>query len=241
MGPHISLDDGARYSNVKFTALDASSGAQKLITVSLVLDRQIPEVNAELATESIITGTSTTSTNSPSVTITGTTSGNAEVSITQGQTTEKVTANSSGTWTYTFPTTFTSGTYDYTVVIKNPSGQSSQPLNQSFTVDLSQPNIDYQIDLDNDTNIKGDYVTSNTTQELTGRIGTNETLTITMNGAAQTPTIAADGNWTLTLTNLTAGDYAFDISVKNDVGTVSSATPKNCDSNQHCRPDSHIR
>lgn len=144
-----------------------------------------------------------------SVTVSGTGEAGAEIEVTVGGRTETVTVAPDGTWNVTVQPV-PSGDSDVSVVQK-VDGVESQPATGSVHV-----NSDVTARIETQDDKAGSAV-------LTGTGEPGAEVEVTVGGTTQTVTVAPDGTWTSTVTDLTLGENTVTVSQKVD-GQASGST-----------------
>ncbi len=156
----------------------------------------------------------TTNTNNPSLVVSGTGHPGDAVTVTVGGQTGTTTIGTGGTWTVTFtgPNLPVDGTYVPTVVVTIPNGGGSTTLSGgTYVIDMTPPAFTVQ----DGTKSVGDvhniatYVASSGLTVISGVGEPGATMTVTANGFTRTATVAPNGTWSVSFTQvqIPGGDY----------------------------------
>ncbi|EFP1333974.1 Ig-like domain repeat protein [Salmonella enterica] len=200
-----------------------SYGLETTYTIRMTRDSVPPNLTGGLDNTSD-TGTPNDGiTNNTRPTFSGHTDAGLKVTITLNGQTYTVTANSAGKWSFTVPEALRDGNYDYTISTVDKAGNASTPVTGTLTVDTSSVALTGGLDTTADPNIANGWSNHND-QTLKGTTTPGATVTVTINDVIYTPTVTADGNWTLPLPDLANNSYSYTVTATNTAGTSSTIT-----------------
>lgn len=200
-----------------------SYGLETTYTIRMTRDSVPPNLTGGLDNTSD-TGTPNDGiTNNTRPTFSGHTDAGLKVTITLNGQTYTVTANSAGKWSFTVPEALREGNYDYTISTVDKAGNASTPVTGTLTVDTSSVALTGGLDTTADPNIANGWSNHND-QTLKGTTTPGATVTVTINDVIYTPTVTADGNWTLPLPDLANNSYSYTVTATNTAGTSSTIT-----------------
>jgi len=165
----------------------------------------------------------------------GATPGDTVVIIDNGEPIGSVVVGDDGKWEFTPETgkELAEGSHEIVVVIKDPSGNPSEPSDPiTIIVDTQAPvtpTLGAVIDNEGDStgNLNPGDVTDDARPELTGTAEPGSVVTIYDNGAIlDSVTAGADGSWSFTpQLPLSNGPHSFTVTSTDSVGNVSLPTP----------------
>lgn len=118
----------------------------------------------------------------------------------------------SGDWSFTIPDLIPNGIYTIVVSVLDAAGNSSTNRDMQITVDRTAPPImDLQIADEDDTGIKGDWRTEQSSFTVIGKTDPGSVIRVTNpnNGEFIDAVVDAEGNFTVEFTNLVNGYYEF--------------------------------
>jgi len=165
----------------------------------------------------------------------GATPGDTVIIIDNGEPIGSVVVGDDGKWEFTPETgkELAEGSHEIVVVIKDPSGNPSEPSDPiTIIVDTQAPvtpTLDAVIDNEGDStgNLNPGDVTDDARPELTGTAEPGSVVTIYDNGAIlDKVTAGADGSWSFTpQLPLSNGPHSFTVTSTDSAGNVSLPTP----------------
>ncbi|EDX9485526.1 Ig-like domain repeat protein [Salmonella enterica] len=200
-----------------------SYGLETTYTVRITRDSEPPTLTGGLDNASDTGNPDDGITNNTKPTFSGTTDAGLKVTITLNGQTYTVTANNVGKWSFTVPETLRDGNYDYSISTVDKAGNLSPTITGTLTVDTSSITLTGGIDITVDPNIANGW-SNQSDQTLKGTTTPGATVTVTINGVDYTPTVTADGNWTLALPGLANNSYSYTVTATNTAGTSSTIT-----------------
>ncbi|VVQ29200.1 hypothetical protein PS943_01192 [Pseudomonas fluorescens] len=141
-----------------------------------------------------------------------------------------VTVSAEGTWSFTPSTALAQGAHSLTATQSDAAGnESAASTAVSFTVDTAAPTATVQITaIDQDTDVPGDFITSDTSLSLFGTLstalGANEKVQISINdGSTWLDVVVSDLNWRYDDARvLTDGLHNYQVRVIDAAGNVGS-------------------
>ena len=232
--------------SVTVPALDVASVATGVVTASvsdtagntgstghnLTVDATVPVVTINtVAVDDIINATEHGLTQIISGSATGVAAGDAVVVTINGKNYTTV-VDASGNWSIGLPAAdvaaLADGTATISVTVTNVAGNSGSATH-NVDVDTAAPTITINTvtadDVINATEAGADLVLSGATTNVEA----GQTVTVMFNGKSYTATVAANGEWTLTvpaadLASLNDGNARVNVSVSNDAGNSASAS-----------------
>ncbi|NBC40581.1 OmpA family protein [Corallococcus exiguus] len=156
--------------------------------------------------------------NTPNVTVTGTSTGATSVTLTyNGTNYGPIPVDGSGNWSYPLPVTLPEGPITVTAVSTDAAGNTSTPDDITFTVDLTDPEVEITAPVD------GTTVASNTVTVTGTSVGATF-VTITFEGNDYGPiAVDASGNWSYALPGpLADGTYTVTAVATDAAGNESA-------------------
>ncbi|MCA1178232.1 Ig-like domain-containing protein [Pantoea rwandensis] len=135
-----------------------------------------------------------------------------------------------GAWSFNTPV-LGSGSHTLTVTVTDPAGNvSTNNPSIAVVIDTQAPDaatgvtLTNDLDVDNPVTIPNGGLTNDNTPVLTGSVGADSTVSVSINGGAPQPaTLNGDGTWTFTPSELPDGSYTFSVVVTDAAGNVSPA------------------
>ncbi|NPC68618.1 OmpA family protein [Corallococcus exiguus] len=156
--------------------------------------------------------------NTPNVTVTGTSTGATSVTLTyNGTNYGPIPVDGSGNWSYPLPVTLPEGPITVTATATDAAGNTSTPDDITFTVDLTDPEVDITSPVDGAT-------VASSTVTVTGTSVGATSVTITFEGNDYGPiAVDASGNWSYALPGpLADGTYTVTAVATDAAGNEST-------------------
>ncbi|WP_404370258.1 adventurous gliding motility protein AgmC [Corallococcus coralloides] len=154
-------------------------------------------------TVAISTPADGSTTNTPNVTVTGTSTGATSVTLSyNGTDYGPIPVDGAGNWTYALPVTLPEGSITLTATSTDAAGNKSTAANTTFTVDLTDPEVEITAPVDGSTVASGTVTVTGTSVGAT-----SVTLSFQGNDYGPIP-VDGSGNWSQALPGpLTDGTY----------------------------------
>ncbi|NNC02241.1 OmpA family protein [Corallococcus exiguus] len=156
--------------------------------------------------------------NTPNVTVTGTSTGATSVTLTyNGTNYGPIPVDGSGNWSYPLPVTLPEGPITVTAVSTDAAGNTSTPDDITFTVDLTDPEVEITAPVDGTT-------VASSTVTVTGTSVGATSVTLTFEGNDYGPiAVDASGNWSYALPGpLADGTYTVTAVATDAAGNESA-------------------
>ncbi|WP_434299375.1 adventurous gliding motility protein AgmC [Corallococcus exiguus] len=156
--------------------------------------------------------------NTPNVTVTGTSTGATSVTLTyNGTDYGPIPVDGSGNWSYPLPVTLPEGPITVTATATDAAGNTSTPDDITFTVDLTDPEVEITAPVDGTT-------VASSTVTVTGTSVGATSVTITFEGNDYGPiAVDASGNWSQALPGpLADGTYTVTAVATDAAGNESA-------------------
>ncbi|WP_306466064.1 adventurous gliding motility protein AgmC [Corallococcus exiguus] len=156
--------------------------------------------------------------NTPNVTVTGTSTGATSVTLTyNGTDYGPIPVDGSGNWSYPLPVTLPEGPITVTATSTDAAGNTSTPDSSTFTVDLTDPEVEITAPVDGTT-------VASSTVTVTGTSVGATSVTLTFEGTDYGPiAVDASGNWSYALPGpLADGTYTVTAVATDAAGNESA-------------------
>ncbi len=218
--PSMPLADGVYSVNVSSTDAAGNSASQDL---PLTIDSQAPAVAGALApaSDSGLSGDSSTSDNTP--TITGTGEPGAAISVVVGGQTLTTMVAPDGTWSVT-SAALADGPAVAQIAATDAAGNSSTTA-LPLTIDTQAPALGAMLAVASDTGVAGDGLTNDSTPTISGTGEPGAAISVSIGGQTLSTTVAADGTWSVTpLVALADGPYAASVTATDAAGNTATAS-----------------
>lgn len=163
--------------------------------------------------------------------ISGHTDANAKITLLIDNNEYSTFSDGDGNWSIQVGHNLSDKTHQYTVISEDVAGNRVE-LNDEVTIDTAASSLS-SIFLDNDSNIKGDWISKNADPQWSGTIEKGAELTITIVGAGKTImlrspddfSVDSEGNWMASLgQNLEDSKYKVTFDAVDRAGNPSSIT-----------------
>ncbi|KDM90966.1 Ig-like domain-containing protein [Photobacterium galatheae] len=215
--------------NFKITYTDAAGNPATQSGKVIVDTSNTITGGLSVSSDSGIQGDKTTNVTKP--VIAGSTEANAKITLLIDNKEYTTVADSEGRWSIQTGHHLSDKTHTYTVISEDFAGNRVE-LTDEVTVDTTASSLS-SIFLDNDSNIKGDWVSKNADPQWSGTLEKGTELTITVVGGGKTIVLRspddfvvdANGQWTASLgQNLSDSNYRVTFDAIDKAGNPSSIT-----------------
>ncbi|WAS85148.1 MULTISPECIES: adventurous gliding motility protein AgmC [unclassified Corallococcus] len=175
-------------------------------------------VDLTAPTVAITTPADGSTVNTPNVTVTGTSTGATSVTLNYGGTNYgPIPVDGAGNWSYPLPVTLPEGSITVTATATDAAGNTSTPDDITFTVDLTDPEVEITAPVDGSTVASGTVTVTGTSVGAT-----SVTLTFEGNDYGPIP-VDASGNWSQALPGpLADGTYTVTAVATDAAGNEST-------------------
>ncbi len=129
-----------------------------------------------------------------------------------------------GTWAVDSTTVLGDGGPQlFAVTATDPAGNTGPATNVPVTVDTQAPSpLTAQLSSTSDSAVQGDRITNDNTPSISGNGEPGAQITVSLAGQTLTTTVAPNGSWSVTPTQLIDGTYTASVTEADAAGNVSS-------------------
>ncbi|EKO1001821.1 Ig-like domain repeat protein, partial [Salmonella enterica subsp. enterica] len=218
------LHDGTYDVEIYATDLAGNVSIDKTIW-AFEIDTSIPTATAIIeAADDTGVSDSDGVTQNKQPTFTGVTTANADITLNIGGNEYHTVADDNGLWRISLPTELTDNVYSYDVTVVNKAGTSATTTG-TLVIDTISPSSDASLSKSSDSGQNhSDNITNVVKPTLTGKTEPYSIIEVQFEGNSYSPTVAADGEWILTLpAKLNDGSYIYTVVATDLAGNTSSS------------------